>query len=612
MRLGILLLTLIALAALTPRAQGEVFEVFVAEVIRKRADGTVQSFYTLQWRGEASLTVGVGEGDLEILVRVDSGTPFKPSVIEVDGSPIIPVADQGVVLVEDFARLDLERMPYRPTSITVRFGRYEPRPPAYVISGKAAGGAEKVWGYLLHVLTRKATLTYCRGVKFTVIARRETLFSTFISNLSIEELAILVTGSSPTALLDMLGSEALETSVMPLYYLEPGAPGEGYMYVNLPSTCKADLRQLKRVQGILGDVFPENPGLYEAAAISLGPACPVRLVPPEAAAVAYAVNGSLVLGPLQVGVSAEKASIVAKAYIRGLEAYSVQVYGIAPQLELPVFLSSVRVNVLDSLGRPVDNVTLVLERIDGAWRDERPVSRTLLLESVPQGQYIARVFKDGLLVGFKDVAVGSGYSEVNVYVSLVDANITIVDWLGNVIRDDRYEVVLSGGGVERRAACADGLATFRGIPAGVYTISLVDGDLRLSSTSIGIDPGRTSYMAVFNVSRLYVKVLDLLGMPVRDAQVQVKGGKELTVSTDPSGVAEVYLPAGEYEVSLKGSPTSTRVAVSGVKYVVLRKALGLDALLLAAAAVALFIAALALALRRGRGRGEIEVLELGD
>ncbi|RLE99102.1 MAG: hypothetical protein DRJ57_02810 [Thermoprotei archaeon] len=600
----------------TALAAGRPPQLFVVEVAYLYADGSINRDYVLvEWGGGCRLDLSVKSGLAGIVVRVDSSTPFKPAALILDNSRVAPSVENGVVLIEDFAAIDMTRVAPRPHIITVLFAEYEPKPPAYALMDAPRG--EGVWGYLIEALLKNTPSLKAVDAKFTILAMRRVELSTSFDNVSLTEAVVLVTGSSPNPLIEALKGEAVELRVRPIYYAklsEADLARVKYVYLNLPAGCEVKVEGFERAGDALGRAFPGNPSLlYPLSSFRIHTPRACRFNVCSGGAVDYVVSGRVVGGGscAVISVDASRGEVEAHAYIEGLRVYSLLVYGYAPTLVLPSRVARLEVRVVDAEGEPVNNITVLISRTDGTfYREQVAVNGSCTFDRVPLGSYVVRAFAGGREVGAAEVYVGGRGASTLLRTSLIDIELMVTYLDGEQVED--YVAVLSGRGVRRAASGHDGVACFSDMPAARYNLTILRGDRVLFSGLIEVEEGRRRYVVVANITRLYVKLVDFLGRPLSGVSVEARGASvRLAASTGEDGVACFELAPGEYHLYVPSLGVERLVEVgSGGEYVVVRAGMSFSALLPALAL--LFVLLLVVAKVWGRRGDSVEVLDVED
>lgn len=607
MRLAPLLLALLAAGAI---ALAEPPKLFVAEVVVWRVGKAPTSqFLLLEWRGGCRLEIRPPEDSIALLVRVDASTPFKPSGLAVDGSEVVPRASEGIALIEDFAWVNFTKLGFVPKVLAVKFAEYPAKPPVYALSDREG---ERVWGYIVSVLLRNASRTdSLAGLKLTVLTEETLIIPLATGNVTLHSVTLLA-AEPLQPLLDRLRGVAVELKATTLYYSElKKALSALYVYANKPAGCQVELDGYVRAEGVLGQAFPGNPALLRPlpgfrAVIG---ACSLEVENPgpydyvvEGYRVAAGRGGILTILRLS-------SAIAATAYRRGVLAYNLSVYGYAPRVRLPAYSYSVRVSVTDAKGEPVGDAAALLAGAGNALRELVSVANgTCVFENVPPGEYVVSVVVGGREVGRAGVRVEREDVYVTLNTSLVDFEIAVTYPNGG--RVTGYIVTLKGDGAQYVSHEIEGRALFEDLPVGRYSYVVRKGNLTIAEGVISVEASRSSYVVVTDLSRVFVRVVDILGRPIPDARVEVKGPVTVAARTDSSGIAAFDLKPGAYEVAVPelGLRSPLEVKTSGIQTTLVyvpRRAYPL-------AAGALAATALAVAVSRRRSSG-VEVLELeGD
>ncbi len=603
-RLTLLLLALLATVAV---ALAEPPKLFVAEVVVWRAGkAPVSQFLLLEWRNGCKLEVRPPEDSAALLVRVDASTPFKPSGLAIDGSEVVPRASEGVVLIEDFVWVNFTRLGFVPKVLALRFAEYPAKPPVYALSDREG---ERVWGYLVSALLRNASpLDSLARLKLTVLTEEALTVPLAAGGVTLWSLTLL-TAEPPQLLLDRLRGVVVELKVVPLYYSElKKASSVVYVYANKPASCQVELDGYAKVEGVLGQAFPGNPALLRPlpnfrAAVR---ACGFEVENPGP--YDYVVEGRRVAPGRSASLSTLYLSgaIAAAAYRKGVLVYNLSVYGYAPKVKLPAYSYNVRISVTDAGGEPVSRATALLVGAGGALRELTSVVDGLCaFENVPPGEYIVSIAAGGKEVGRTRVRVEQEDVHATLNTSLLDFEIAVVYPNGG--RVTGYAITLEDGEARYVSCEAGGKAFFEDVPAGRYSYAVRKGNLTIAEGIINVEVGRKNYVIVLNLSRVFVKVVDVLGRPIPNTRVEVRGPVTAAVKTDSSGSAALDLKPGTYEVVAPELRLRTLIEVRSTGAQVTLVHVPRETCLVAAGAlVTTALAAIAL---RKRGSA-VEVLEL--
>lgn len=599
---------LLALLAAGVAALAEPPKLFVVEVKTWRVGGAYTSeFLLLEWGRGCKLELSPPRDALGVLVRVDASTPFKPSGVVVDGAVVVPKADEGVIVIEDFAWLNFTRLGFVPRVISVSFAEYASKPPVYALSDREG---ERVWGYLVSALLRNTSaIDLLAGLKLTVTTYEPITIPLSTGNLTLWSATFLAAPESLQPLIKQLQEVAVELRAAPLYYLTDAkrAMSATYLYANLPAGCQLELEGCTKASDALGRVFPENPALLRAPhglRVSTG-ACSFELANPGP--YDYVIEGYRVAAGQRATITISRSSgaVTAIAYRKGVLAYNLSIYGYAPKVELPAYSYKVVVNVVDAKGEPVSNATAFLIGAGSAMRDFAFVTKGFcVFEAVPPGEYLLTILASGREVGRTSVRVESGDVHLTINTSLVDFEMTVVYPNGDRVVD--YAVTLKDEGLQYTSREAGGKARFEGIPTGRYSYVVSKGGATIAEGVVSIDASSSSYVIVANLTRVFVKIVDFFGRPIPRILVEAKGPIAVSAMTGDDGVAALDLKPGLYEVVAPEHKLRSSLEVKGRgSYIVL--CFVPRELYLAAGSVAVVAVAVAISRRRSSG---IEVLEL--
>ncbi len=583
---------------------------FVVEVTYAWGNGTVEKeYHLLLWGSQSRLDVTLSKDALWIMLRVDSTTPYKPYMVAIDGKPVLPRLSRGVVLIEDFVLVNLSLFETKPRVMSFWFREYEPKPPVYTVVDSS--DEKKYWGCLIEALLRNTSVVDDVRVKATIIAEKEIRVLSVVGETTFHELVAIVSGDDPEPLLSRLRGGAVELRVTYLYYTERGASAvrRAFSYNNVPSTCgrhEGYEGVLNAIEGLL------NSGPLQSRSFNgfhIPAHCPVNVS--TDGLFNHVIQGSVVSrgSKASILVPTSTGRFIAQAYRSGVLAYDAEVYGFAPLIRLPEFGFRVSVTVLDCKGEPVENLTAVLQSESNAVRESVPVVKgSCEFERIPPGKYTVRVFLNDLEVGSSVVVVENRDAYVTIKASLVDISIAVVYPSGEKLRN--YQFTLSAGGIVRRDYESGGVVRFEDLPPGVYNCTVTRDGALLYSGIVEVEESRNSYVVVANLSKIYVKLVDLLGRPLPNVKVEVKGAASYSAVTGPDGVAYLDLVPGKYTLSITSLGLSRELFIrSGGEYLTLA-AVPFETVLVGCA-TALCAIALAITLKTRRDGVEIMDVEEG-
>lgn len=540
---------------------------FIVEVKTIGSAGEKIEYMILEWRNGLSVTLPLSGDVKELVIRVDSGTPFKPSSVALDGRNVTPCYDTGVVLIEDFVWINVSKIPFKPRTVTVWFGSSEAKPPIYGISDR--GG--KVWGYVVEsVIINSSVIASLGGSKITVLAKHPITVPASLGNVSFWDIVMIHTRSENLAfLLENLKKAAVEVRVRTLYYTTDLTQANLYIYANVPAACASPAEDYVAAEDVLGRAFPSNPRLLRPESFPLDVnVCTV--VVHNDAPFDYVVGGTLVPSGLRVEVrQPPTGSVLVEAFRAGIKVYSFLLYGLPRTLELPSFAYDVKVAVLDAVGERVSNATCLLLGVNTPLRDTcHVIDGECLFSSIPPGNYTLSVIVGGREVGRDFVTIGSSSITETIRVDLFDFDFTVLYPTGEKLVG--YNVTLQSGNLKYVAREQNGRARFNDVPIGTYNYTVMKNGVKLASGSLSVEPGRASYAVIASVSKVYIKIVDLFGRPLPNLLVELSGPVQADVRSGDDGVAIIDLPIGEYEVYLRDLGVRSRISVrSGGEYITL-------------------------------------------
>ncbi|MEM1509504.1 MAG: hypothetical protein QXY49_04050 [Thermofilaceae archaeon] len=604
-----LVVILVALSVCLAIAQP--LRLFVAEVTYLLDNGTVsRDYFLLFWDDHCRLDVTPPKDASWMVLRVDSTTPFKPHTIAIDGKIVFPRLNQGIAIIEDFAMVNLTRFETKPKMVSIWFHEYEAKPPVYTVADSLNG--KKYWGCLIEALLRNVVHIDDIRVKATIIEEKEIRISSVIGETTFQELVIIVSGDAPEPLVNKLRNDSVELRVTPLYYSDYSINGLRltFNYVNIPSTC-GEHDEYKVTLGIIDGLLNSSlPWPKTSNRTSLSFSCPVKVS--AEGWFNYVIQGLIVSkgSKVSISVSTSTGKLIAQAYRNSVLAYDAEIYGFAPLIKLPEFGFRVAVSAVDYKGEPVENLTAVLHSESNAIHDSVPIVKgSCEFDHIPPGKYTVRVFSNGIEVGSGTVTVENSDTYVFIKTSLVDVSIAVIYPNGEKLRN--YQLTLNAGEIIRHTYERGGVIRFEDLPPGVYNCTVIREGALLYSGTIKVEWDRNSYVVVANLSKVYIKLVDLLGRPLPNMKIDVKGPIEYSVITGSDGIAYLDLIPGRYVLSVTNLGLSQELNIrSGGEYLTLT-VVSSD-ILLAGCATVLCVAALAITkLRKSRGNS-IEVIDFEE
>lgn len=564
--LTVVTLTLIvsAIIAADPR-------LFVVEIsIIKNSSLKCTEFLILPCENTCELTIKVNESIKNLIVRVDSSTPFKPYSVFFDNIRITPKLDDGIILIEDFVWINFTFKNTHPKSVKVEFRLSEAKPFLYALTEKG----ERVWGYLVEALTKDSSvLSEIGSSKATILAIKPLHLSTSVGEFTFWDITLLVTGDSPTRILNILNKTAMETRISPIYYnsLNEKRFTPRYLYLNIPASCSITIERGERAGDLIGRAFPDNPALLTPSSMISGRnVCYVNLT--YEGPYRYVVGSQTLTsrGYATLALRPEEGRIIATAFRKGVMVYDLVIHGFAPLVKLPTYSYNVYVQAVDSKGNFVSNTTVFLIGARNAIRETAKVAENrYVFEDVPPGDYIVSVLARGKEVGRKQIKVESSDNDFIVNTSLVEVEVSIIYHNGEKVLGYTF-ILRDEDGTEYIAKEFGGSVRLKSVPSGAYKYVAMKNGVTISEGQLNVGMDSSSHVIVTKASKVYVKVLDFFGRPLPNILVNVRGQVSTSSVTRSDGVAAFDLVPGEYtvevaELSLKGK---LRV-VNGGEYIVL-------------------------------------------
>ncbi|MCX8180754.1 MAG: carboxypeptidase-like regulatory domain-containing protein [Thermofilaceae archaeon] len=608
MRLSVL--TVIALTLAVSAIIAAKPQLFAVEISIIKSSGLKCTDYLLiPCENTCELTIKVNESIKNLIVRVDSSTPFKPYMVFFDNFRVTPKLDDGVILIEDFVWINFTFKNTRPRSVKVEFRLGEAKPFLYALAEQG----EKIWGYLIEALIKDSSvLSEIGGSKATILAVKPLHLSTSVGEFTLWDLTLLVTGDSPTRILNILNKTAMETRINPIYFnsLNEKRSTTRYLYLNIPASCSISIERGEKAGDLIGKAFPENPVLLTPSSIiSNRNICYVNLT--YEGPYKYAVGSQTLTSRsyATLAIRPEEGSIVATAYRKGVMVYDLVIHGFAPLVKLPTYSYNVYVEVVDSKGNLALNATVFLIGARNALRETAKVAENCyVFEDVPPGDYIVSVLMRGKEVGRKQIKVESSDESFIVNTSLVEVEVSIIYHNGEKVLGYTF-ILKDKDGIEYIAKEVGGFVRVKSVPSGVYNYTAIKNGVVISEGQLDVGIDSSSHVIVTKASKVYVKVLDFFGRPVPNIPVNVHGQVSTSSITRNDGVAVFDLMPGEYflevtELSLK----SKLHVVNGGEYIVLSSRPPTSVILIACL-VGMLVVILPLVSRK---RNAVEVLDVDD
>jgi len=600
-RIACLLLPLL-LATVAVRSQPKLF---VVEARILKVSGEEVRYFLLEFSEAPSLTLQVYPDAEEVVVRVDSSTPYKPYTVLFDGTRVTACYEEGVTLIEDFVWVNFTRLGWRPRTITVRFNYSEPKPYAYALSERG----ERVWGHLVEALCSDANvLESLASLKVTVLSKRLLSIQTSMGAISLWDVVVLQTGGELDSLLEIVRKASVEVRVRTLYYSTAKLAQQPlYFYVNLPAACAGRFNASLRARDIVGRAFPGNPALYAPQEATILGTCSVTVSNPGP--FDYVTAGVYIPAGSKREVSlAPNGTLSADAYRDGVKVYTLTIYGLPSLLELPSYAYNVNVFIVDSGGRPASNATVIISGTSNSIRVTcRLLNGVCSFQELPPGAYIIAAYVGEKEVGRTSLLLERGDKVVNLRADLNDFEVIVLYPTGERLL--RYVVLLQAYGLRYEARELQGRAAFNDVPSGLHSYWVVKDGVVVASGVLKVESQRVSYAIIANVSKVHLKVVDFLGRPLPHINVQVKGNVSVAGHTDERGVLTLDLPFGGYEVDVGEIGLRRLINVrNGGEYFVLYADAPLHYII--SAVLVLITVSLALKVTRGRRETEVEVYDL--
>lgn len=230
-------------------------------------------------------------------------------------------------------------------------------------------------------------------------------------------------------------------------------------------------------------------------------------------------------------------------------------------------LGSMNVAVVDSAGRPLSAISVVVSSFSGRLEVTQRTNATgyATFQNLPftaveavGGGYRVRVVKEGLTVGSAEASLDQTAGLVRVIAKLLNLDVTVLDKAGSPLKS-QATVSLKAGNYSQSANVQDGKATLSGVVSsdivGEYDFSVV---MKVANKDITVFTDRRIFTSDIgleievDVGNILVKVLDDSGAPVP--------GIVVVVNSDLLGAFAGGRTDRDGQLKLIGIPFSTTEA----------------------------------------------------
>ena len=313
-----------------------------------------------------------------------------------------------------------------------------------------------------------------------------------------------------------------------------------------------------------------------------------------------------------------KLPIKMSLYYNGFKVGEYLLYTLYDRLTLDVFLSRVKAYVTDISGKELKQGKLLLYSLSEAIENEFTIQDGEAdLGFLPEGEYLARVIVDGVEVSrmlFNPTQV----ADLNLVCRVSDVEITIKDLDFNPIKN--LTVILKEVSKYSQVTDSNGVARFEQVPLSTYEIRVLSNNTLLYMKNIDLSV-KNKFNIILELRSLKIKVVNILGNPIRGAQITLvsedgkieKTGRtgedgKFCFSLLPLNTYRITCKVGNYEKSLKFTLTdygnNFMIIKTDIYFTLFGFAFDTKTVLLVC--VAIFI--ILIFIKKSREKGEIEIV----
>ena len=438
-------------------------------------------------------------------VRVDSLSPLKPSEVFIDNKRLYPSLKDGVMLIEDYLEVNLSKARVSGKNLKVKFSHYEPKPFTYVLvtplnivhvkKGEFNINLEKrgklrPWGaYVTALSTDKSIWRHLILGKFTLldIIEHKVTFCSINASERFFELTYLVTASK-FGLNYSAAQDVVSIYYIPLYYYPLNVTREGT--VTLPKDEVLEVKGEKYV-------YMNLPALVSAN----------------------------LMGESTTSDIFKKLTLLN-----------------------PFILNINQISNLSLSFRPLDifsdkNVTIIASINNLIFKNKTciTINGAALLNN---GLYL-KIFREGEMVGYYRLM--SFAPRIHIGPKLFTVKLLLINGEGRYVTNATVEMYR--GFSKKVLKVRNGTLVITDIPVGKYLVRVLKRGVEVARKNIEIN--RDTEIALrCKLADLKINTYTLLGNPVKEFEVTLKGIVTLKVQ-GLKGVAYVKdLPVGEYLITL--------------------------------------------------------------
>ena len=538
-------------------------EVYYAEILSYDGKQWESKYYTVVG-GAITFTV---RGGLILVVRTDSYSPIRPSLVKIDGGKAEDINGSGMLW--DSYIVFLGGGVHR---VTVFFEKSPPMPPVVgifsplpenEIKGKTLIEVPELPGFKRAGIRAKIVLSSDTSLENIVPASYFILNKTTVKILGEQFSAydIIIPYVNVTLnrgfvhasyqYLYYLGADKKKDIVLPPYRLR-------LAYINYPANITQNQSGAPNI--IAGD--PPRPLLsflnQNSFSVSLtrhrvrvfvstkntcnGQSITYALIPPPNAQIIEKGN------MLDLG---ENTTLRIRFFKNGVAALDYMVYTPPPRLLVNAPFYGLTINAVDIAGEPLPHARFTLYREGTVYSSGVIVNGSAHLCPVPEGRYSLTVSVAGRVIGS-----GKIYLDRNRTITLVTNATTlkvIILRKGTSERLSTFRVILQSKELEFEESAKGGGAVIKGIPLGNYSmIILYKGQKVFSVHNIQVTAREDTVKIVLPIYSLKVRVVGFFGQPVSNVNVTARSDNfTVTAITGRDGIADLgMLPEGDYVVDV--------------------------------------------------------------
>ncbi len=497
-------------------------------------------------------------------IRVDSTSQLKPRKVIIHEGKCSYIIFDDQVFVE--ARSKCE--------IYVYFKESDPKPPIYLLRISEQRSTEpgsnvtvkdesewKVWGILITLLTTNPQAQIKSKYPVSLLASSQHIVNTSTGPVLEYEETYWITGKS-----FQVPGEALSITFVPIYYrIKQIAPfiasSNDIVYINKPAlanlTIKIDAEKSVPGLNILSRYFQRNPLILYAKSrgeidlnfnnfinINIGNQLENLIIEANTGNIKVKGKGSVSIRPA-LGIP-----ITVKVYTEaGDIASECEITSIAPQIEIPIELYNIKINLMDVEGNPLYNSTISLYRALKTITAHLVNNNSAVFKNLVKGEYIITIDYMGEEVAREVIRVERD-STFTIRTRVRSIEIKALNAKGDLVQNYTAAVYSNNKIIGKWHTESDTLRT-PPLPFNNYTLVILLNNYEVWRGNINLKE-YSKIIVPLKLMPIIIKVKNVFGAPLSKVSVTLKNNNTWSTLTDSGGRAVFNnIPFGNYTLTVK-------------------------------------------------------------